>query len=393
MQVSVVCFGELSDWRDAAVAAAEAFLFRYLRLPALARLRPNAGPSAPLRSAQDDSYVGSAQDDGFGEIAENLLSHVSKSRIRAPGFYGKAAMAGWVIAAGLAIGLGPSLAAQDLTLHLDVRLVSVFVNVTDRNGAIVGGLTRDDFAVTEDGKPQQLALFERQSELPLNLTLAIDTSGSVHKDVAEETDAARRFTHALMRPQDQMSLLEFATDVRELTPFTNKVSQIDKGLGQLRGDFATALYDAIYLGADRLGRTQGRKVLVLVSDGGDTASNITYAKALEQALRNEVMIYSIIDVPIEASAGRDLGGEHALITLAEQTGGKSFYVSEGGLNKAFAQVSDDLRTQYLLGYYPKKQEPGKQFHRVVVTIPRAATQDFNIRHKTGYYMDPAAKGH
>jgi Ca-activated chloride channel homolog len=81
------------------------------------------------------------------------------------------------------------------------------------------------------------------------------------------------------------------------------------------------------------------------------------------------MIYSIIDVPIEASAGRDLGGEHALITLAEQTGGKSFYVSDGGLDKAFARVSDDLRTQYLLGYYPHNQEPGRTFHRVQVTVP------------------------
>ena len=283
------------------------------------------------------------------------------------------------------------LPAQELTLHMDVKLVNLFVNVTDRNGAIVGGLAREDFAICEDGRPQQIALFERQSELPLNLTLAIDTSGSVQKDLAEETEAARRFAHALMRPQDQMSLLQFATEVRELTPFTSKVSQIDRGLGQLRGDFATALYDAIYLGAERLGPKQGRKVLVLVSDGGDTASTSTYAKALEQALRNEVMIYSIIDVPIEASAGRELGGEHALITLAEQTGGKSFYVSEGGLDKAFARVSDDLRTQYLLGYYPKNQEPGKSFHRIQVTVPRAAAESFNIRHKTGYYMDPPRK--
>jgi len=279
------------------------------------------------------------------------------------------------------------LSAQETTLHVDVHLVNVFVNVTDQNGAIVGGLARDDFALTEDGRPQQISVFERQSELPLNLTLAIDTSGSVHKDMAEEADAARRFTHAILRQQDQMSLLEFATEVRELTPFTNKVSLIDRGLGQLRSDFATALYDAIYLGAERLGQKQGRKVLVLVSDGGDTAKSTTYAQALEEALRSEVMIYSIIDVPIEASAGRDLGGEHALITLAEQTGGKSFYVSAGGLDQAFAKVSDDLRTQYLIGYYPKNQEPGRSFHRLQVTVPRAAPAAFSIRHKTGYYMD------
>jgi Ca-activated chloride channel family protein len=255
----------------------------------------------------------------------------------------------------------------------------------------VGGLTREDFALTEDGRAQKIAVFERQSELPLNVTLAIDTSGSVHKDMAEEADAARRFAHALLRSQDQMSLIQFATDVHELTPFTNKLSAIDRGLSQLRGDYATALYDAIVLGSKELGRKQGRKVLVLVSDGGDTAKSSTYDEALEEALRNEVMIYSIIDVPIEASAGRDLGGEHALITLAEQTGGKSFYESEGGLDKAFAHVSDDLRTQYLLGYYPQHQEPGRNFHRLQVTVPRAALKDFNIRHKTGYYMDSLGK--
>jgi Ca-activated chloride channel family protein len=99
------------------------------------------------------------------------------------------------------------------------------------------------------------------------------------------------------------------------------------------------------------------------------------------------MIYSIIDVPIEASAGRDVGGEHAMITLAEQTGGKSFYAFEGGLDKAFQNVSEDLRTQYMIGYYPRSQEPGREFHRIEITIPRAAPNSFNIRHKTGYYGD------
>lgn len=277
--------------------------------------------------------------------------------------------------------------AQDTTLHVDVKLVNVFANVTDRNGAIVGGLTRNDFAVTEDGRPQQIAVFEKQSELPLALTLAIDTSGSVQKDLSEEAAAARRFAHALVRTQDQMSVMQFATEVRALTPFTNKLSQIDRGLNQLRGGWATALYDAIEQGSERLGATEGRKVLVVISDGEDTAKNTTYAQALEQALRSEVMIYSLIDVPIEASAGRSTGGEHALITLSEQTGGKYFYVNEGGLDKAFAKVSDDLRTQYVIGYYPHNQDPDRAFHRIRVTVPRAAAQDFTVRHKTGYYSD------
>jgi Ca-activated chloride channel family protein len=292
----------------------------------------------------------------------------------------------------MAIFLSAALPAQEVTFHLQTKLVNVFVNVTDRNGAIVGGLTREDFSLSEDGRPQQIAVFERQSELPLNLTLAIDTSGSVRKDMADEADAARRFAHALLRPQDQMSLLQFATEVKELTPFTNKLSQIDSGLGRLKSDFATALYDAIDLGAERLGKKEGRRVLVLISDGGDTVHGATYAQALEQALRNQVMIYSLIDVPIAASAGRDLGGEHALITLAEQTGGKSYYVNEGGLDKAFAKVSEDLRTQYLIGYYPKNQEPGRDFHRIHVTVPRAAAENFNLRFRTGYYADAPAQG-
>lgn len=284
-------------------------------------------------------------------------------------------------------GMAVWLRAQDVTLHVDVKLVNIFVNVTDAHGAIVGQLTKDDFAIAEDGRPQDIAIFERQSEQPLNLTLAVDTSASVYKDRGLEQEAAKRFVHVLMRPQDEMSVIEFSTFVTQMTRFTNKVAEIDRGIDHMHGEGGTALYDSIYLASKDLGPKQGRKVLVLVSDGGDTVKSTTYAQALEQALRNEVMIYSIIDVPIEASAGRDLGGEHALITLSEQTGGKSFYADSHGLDKAFEQVSDDLRTQYLLGYYPHNQEPGLNFHRLRVTVPRAAAEAFNIRYKTGYYAD------
>jgi len=281
--------------------------------------------------------------------------------------------------------------AQDLTLHVDVKLVNVLVNVTDQNGSIVGGLTREDFLLAEDGRPQRIKLFERQSALPLNLTLAIDTSDSVFMDRGLEKHAAYRFAHAILHPRDEMSILEFASHVRELTPFTNKVSQIDHALHRLRQGGGTAFYDAIVLGSERLAGKEGRKVLVLVSDGDDTAKGSTYEQALEQALRGEVMIYSLIDVPIKASAGRDLRGEHALIALAEQTGGKSFYVDSAGLDHAFAQVSEDLRTQYLLGYYPQHQQPGTDFHQIQVTLPKMAPEAFNVRHRSGYYADSPGK--
>ncbi|HEU5457468.1 MAG TPA: VWA domain-containing protein [Terracidiphilus sp.] len=295
-----------------------------------------------------------------------------------------------LMGAGLAMG-SLRIAAAQTTLKVDVKLVNVLVNVTDQNGAIVGGLTRNDFALSEDGKAEKIAVFERQSGMPLNIALAIDTSGSVFKDRAVDEEAAKNFVEALLRPEDQMSLIEFATDVVELTPFTSSKTAVERGLKRLRGGDSTALYDAIYLASHRLGAKEGRKILVLVSDGGDTAENTTYAQALEAALRNEVMIYSIIDVPVEASAGRDTGGEHAMISLAEQTGGKSFYVNQGGLEKAFERVSDDLRTQYLLAYYPRNQVKGVNFHRLQVTIPRAAPGEFHLYYRTGYYADTPLK--
>ena len=153
-----------------------------------------------------------------------------------------------------------ALLAQDTTFRMDVKLVNLFVNVTDKTGAIVGGLTKDDFQISEDGRPQKIAVFERQSELPLNLILAIDTSGSTAKDLNLEQSASKRFIHALLREQDQMSLISFATNVYQLVPFTNRIQQLDRGLGSLRVGDATALYDAIYLGSEGLAKKDGRKV-------------------------------------------------------------------------------------------------------------------------------------
>ena len=297
-----------------------------------------------------------------------------------------------IILIAVLLAFSQQLPAQDTpTFRIDTKLVNLWVNVTDQNGAIVGNLTKTDFKLNEDGRPQDIAIFERQSEQPLAIILAIDTSESTFKDRALEQDAGKRFVHAILRPQDQMSVFQFATDVHMLVDFTNKPNQLDHGLNSLKAGEATALYEAIYLASQELAKKQGRKVLVLVSDGGDTVKTTTYPEALKAALTDEVMIYSIIDVPIESSAGRDLAGEHALITLSEQTGGKSFYANSGGLNKAFSQVSDDLRTQYLIGYYPHHQLPGVDFHRISLTIPRASSESFNIRYRAGYYVDATPK--
>lgn len=271
-------------------------------------------------------------------------------------------------------------------LRVNVRLVNVFVNVTDAKGAPVGGLTQNDFAITEDGHPQKIAVFERQAEMPLTITLAIDTSGSVRKDLPLEQRAAHKFVHSLLRPVDRLDVMDFSSDVREVVPFTNNLRRIDEALEDLRTGPATALYDAIYLASQNLGPHLGRKVLVIISDGGNTVKGVEYDRALEAAIRADAMVYSIIDVPIEADAGRDTGGEHAMITLSQETGGKYFYANAGELDKAFQQVSDDLRTQYLIGYYPARRLADSSFRAIAVSLknPPADTK-YTLRNRTGYY--------
>ena len=298
------------------------------------------------------------------------------------------------------IGIGPitSPARQEPSpvatsvpaIRVDVHLVNVFVNVTDAQGAPVGGLTKDNFTLGEDGRSQRIAVFDRESEMPLSIVLAIDTSGTVHKDMSIEEHAAREFVHALLRPVDQLDLMDFASDVREVVSFTNNLRQIDNGLERLRPGPATALYDTIYLASQSLAARPGRKVLVLISDGDDTVNGVTYPRALEQALRSEVLVYSIIDVPIAADAGRDTGGEHALITLSQETGGKHYYAESTQLEKAFEQVSNDLRTQYLLGYYPTPHSTDAGFRTISVALSGVpGSADYALRHRTGYYPTPA----
>jgi Ca-activated chloride channel family protein len=291
-----------------------------------------------------------------------------------------------LLKAGLCCALTLCVFAQAPTISVNVRLVNVFVNVTDDKGAPVPGLTRDEFLLLEDEHPQKIAVFERQSELPLEIVLAIDTSGSVHKDFGVEDEAAKHFVRSLLRPVDHLDLMEFADNVREVVFFTNNAGRIERGLNDMQRGAATALYSGVYLAAQSLAPRSGRKVLVVISDGGNTVKGTTYDQALEQALRGEVMVYPIIDVPIWSSAGRDLAGEHALITLAQQTGGKYYYADATSLDRTFAQLSEDLRTQYLLGYYSTNRSGGATFRTISVKLHGpAASADYVVRHRPGYY--------
>jgi len=273
------------------------------------------------------------------------------------------------------------------TLKVNVKLVNVFVTVTDEHGAPVAGLKKENFELLEDDNPQTISVFDKESALPLSIVMDIDTSLSTRKDLPLELSSARRFSHAILRPIDALSLYEFSETVSELVPFTADLKTIDRGLDRPHLGAATALYDALYLGAQTLESRQGRKVMVVITDGGDTVSRVDYKEAVRAAQQAEAVVYSIIVVPIEASAGRDTGGEHALIQLSEDTGGKYFYAtSTPQLDDAFRKISDELRTQYLLAYYPAQRLANSDFRRIEVKVnAEPPSSSFTVRHRTGYY--------
>ena len=274
------------------------------------------------------------------------------------------------------------------TLKVDVKLVNVFVTVTDEHGAPVGSLKKENFLLQEDGTDQRIAVFDKESALPLSIVLAIDTSLSTRGDLPLEQASARRFANAILRPVDVLAVYSFSEIVHESVPFTSDLKKIDQGIDHLRLGAATALYDALYLGARALDhRPQGRKVMVVITDGGDTVSKVDYKEAVRAAQEAEALVYSIIVVPIEASAGRETGGEHALIQLSEDTGGKYYYANTvPQLDEAFHQISDELRTQYLLAYYPSQRYSDSDFRRIQVSLTGVPNGPrYMLHHRAGYY--------
>ncbi|HEY6305342.1 MAG TPA: VWA domain-containing protein [Candidatus Angelobacter sp.] len=281
---------------------------------------------------------------------------------------------------------------QAPTFRVNVRLVSVFTTVTDGHGAPVADLTKADFRVLEDGVPQAISVFDRESEMPLSIALEVDTSLSTMRDFKLEVTSAKRFAHSIMRPVDHLAVYQVTEVINEVTSFTSDLHRIDHGIESLQIGAGTSLYDAIFLGAEALMLRDGRKVMVLITDGGDTTSKADYQSALRRAQQAEAIVYSIIVVPVAADAGRNLGGEHALIQISKDTGGKHYYAeSVSELDGAFRQISDELRTQYLIGYYTNRQVSDSPFRRIQVQVTKndPDVSAYQIRHRAGYYTAPA----
>lgn len=269
-----------------------------------------------------------------------------------------------------------------------MNLVHALATVKNQEGQLVGNLEKGDFEIYDNGAKQEVALFEHHTEQPLSIALQIDTSGSTAKELKYEADASTRFARALLgqgNPDDRISLYTFNWQVRQVTHgFTRDLKDLEARLKLLHGEAGTALYDALVFGARDLEPREGRKAVVVVTDGGNTVSKYTIDDALQAAHMADAVIYSVVVVPITNEVGRNIGGEHALQILAERTGGKIFFPAAGPeLDKVFNQIIEELRTQYLIGFYPKDVPLNKNpFHKLEIKVKRP---DLRVSARNGYY--------
>jgi len=266
-------------------------------------------------------------------------------------------------------------------------LVHAVATVKNKAGELVGSLQKEDFEVYDNGVRQDIAVFERRTEQPLSIVLMLDTSGSTGKDLKYETDSAARFLRMLLAEgnlQDRVSLYSVDADVHVLRGFTHDYAMLEAQFRYLHGSGATALYEAIRWGSQDLEKREGRKAIIVVTDGDDTYSRTTSHQALEAAHMADAVIYPIVVVPITNDAGRNIGGEHALEYMAQGTGGHAFMPTVGGeLDKAFSDILAELRTQYLLSFYPHGVPLSRErFHKLDVRVRRAELQ---VSARNGYY--------
>jgi VWFA-related protein len=326
----------------------------------------------------------------------------------------------------------------DATFLTDVKVVMVFATVRDKQGQVVRNLSKDDFVLDEDGRPQTIRYFSQESDLPLTLGLLVDTSGSTRRVLPDERNASHRFLEQVLREnKDQAFLIHFDFEVELLQDLTPSRTQLEKALNQLetsdqrpqmnrrnggqtypggggsypgggagrRRHGGTSLYDAVFLASDELMRKQkGRKSLILMSDGVDNGSKLTLSECVESAQRADTLVYSILFEDPEANNFNGFGGpriggrrggwggnrgpamnrpdgKNVLERISRETGGRFFEASKKQpIDKVFAAIEEDLRNQYSLGYTPTGAAPGYRHIHVA-----AKQKNLTVQAREGYY--------
>ena len=291
-----------------------------------------------------------------------------------------------VLRAAVSLPLARLLPAQQEipTFSTDVKVVNVLATVTAKNGEIVRDLTRDDFLVSENNRPQTIRYFSRETDLPLTLGLMIDTSMSQRRVLEAERAASFRFLEVVLRPsKDQVFLMQFDFRIFVRLPLTSNLRQLNDALAyvdtptrsqlQIQSGGGTLLFDAVVTAAqDVMVKQQGRKALILLTDGVDTGSESTVAEAIDAAQRADTLIYSILFS--DAGAYGFIGGPNGrrpLERMARETGGSCFEVSKKqGLDQIFDVIQEELRSQYNLGYVSDQPVSISEFRRIQVATKR-----------------------
>ena len=307
----------------------------------------------------------------------------------------------------LVLVIGAVLPAQDLpSIKVDVDVVSVLTTVRDKKGALIANLQKDDFTVLEDGKPQTIKYFTKETDLPLTIGMLVDVSGSQRNLIDIERSAASQFFTQVLRKKDEAFLISFGEETELLQDYTGSPRLLKEGLNQLRVSSGvggihpgpvptvgqprgTVLYDAVFLAAtDKLRSEVGRKVIVVITDGVDQGSRLTRNQAIEAAQKADAVIYSIDYSDPRAYGGfggfgGGGGGEAELRKMSDETGGHVYKVDRRHtLDDVFKELQDEMRSQYAIGYTPTNEVKDGAYRHVDV---RVANKDQKAQARKGYY--------
>ena len=286
-------------------------------------------------------------------------------------------------------------AAPPGQIRVQVSLVNLFVTVRDKHKAIVTGLKQDDFQVFEDGQLQEITNFSAESNLPITLGMLIDTSGSETYTLSAEQEAASRFLGRVLRKGDLAMVMSFDTDVDLLADFTDDRSRLDRAIRRAQinapgsgaiiaqgplptsGSGGTDFYDAVYLAAhDKLSDEAGRKAIVVLTDAEDTGSKMRLQDAIEAAQRTDTVVHILL-------VAADGGDQGVARKLTDETGGRMIVVrSEKNLEQAFDEISEELRSQYTIGYSPTNKAHDGSYRKIKVDMKNKEYAGLTRR---GYY--------
>jgi Ca-activated chloride channel family protein len=274
------------------------------------------------------------------------------------------------------------------TMKVNVNLVTVLVSVLDDHNRPAPNLPVEAFQILEEGAPQKIDVFEQETQQPLDIALMVDSSLSAHLEKTTEQDAAAHFIQQVLRPGDRLSVFAFDDQVHQLPPyFSDKVGALQNAVHRIPDGAGTSIYDALFLGAQALQKQRGerRRVIIMLTDAGETTSYYDFESARKAALRAGVLVYSIIIRPVKNENGRNTAGEHALQAITDTTGGAMFFPeSAQELPVIFDRIDNELRTQYRLAYYPNPRGPANTYRTIEVKV----LPGYTARHRTTYLTGP-----